>query len=98
MMTLHVYIENNNKKILVSSLDFASLEILQPIFKQFQIKTSVLLSEYDNAVFPSNYSYLLTQLIDEFFKNKITSGEISKLRNALKLANNDGLYIYFLGE
>lgn len=92
-MTLDVYIEIYNEKILVSRLDFTSLEILHPVFEQFRLKTSVRLSEYDDAVFSPNHSFLLSQLIDIYFKNRVLPEKIYEFYEGLKLANNDGASI-----
>lgn len=66
-MTLHVYIEEHNKKKLLVALDFDSLKQLDPSFKSFSSKTGIYISEYNNTILGYEHSQLLGEIMCGYF-------------------------------
>ena len=97
-MTLHIYVESNQSRVLISSLEFDVLNILSPIFDQFRQKTSVRLSEYDDAILESEHSALLAKLIRDYFGRVIRIKEILDLQEQLEKASVTNSCVYFSGE
>ena len=97
-MPLHIYVENDQTRILVGSLAFDVLNILDPIFEQFRQKTSVRISEYDDARLHSGHLTLLAKLIKDYFGGVIRIKEILHLYDQLEKARVTNSCIYFEGE